>query len=323
MKCLLCGQEVEVQDMDVHQKNYHEGELKSFKMCFGDILLRPGPGHIEMNMARALIKMIWHPYMQCLAILLGFRSPRAQDVIHNGVDHHRSRQILTTFFHSLSKELLKPYVQQYTNPTADHFMSWVESEEVSDPNYLFAWRVCFSYLLAFTLYTEGVRKNNHDHMMAARVVFAPLFFGRNHPRYRELHMRDLMDRVQCPPQLSKNIKENKSFTASGVVNKGQGADFLHEEVNKRVKSLLPPGAVTEDTWKRVCRNADKLEAMKCKGITSSGIKQTKQAAKRHDYEETMMRRELRQVCNCPQKPRPLQSLSNKEMDMICKTLHTH
>lgn len=88
MKCILCGQQVVTTDMDEHQESYHKEEAKEFEMWFKGIFLRPGPGHIELNMARALIKVFWHPYIQHFAILLGFRSLRAQDVIHNGVDNH-------------------------------------------------------------------------------------------------------------------------------------------------------------------------------------------------------------------------------------------
>ena len=51
--------------------------------------------------------------MQHFAKLLGFRSPRAQDVIHRGIDHHRSRQILhcvSTLLNALAKELVRPFV---------------------------------------------------------------------------------------------------------------------------------------------------------------------------------------------------------------------
>ena len=300
LKCALCGEMVNRTDMTSHQEDKHKEEEAEFEQWFGGIFLRPGPGHIELNMACAIMKLLWAPYMQHFAILLGFRSPRAQDVVHRGVDHHRSRQILSTLLNALAKELVRPFVihqrEAKKETDIDQFFEWYGSD-VKDHNYRFAWSVCFTYLLAFQLYTQAVRKNHHEHMMAARASFAPLFYGRNHPRYRELHLRDMMDRVQSPNDLREDMAASESFSLSGAHNKGQGVDFLHEEVNRTVKSLLPPGAVTADLWTRVCRKADSLSEMKDKCIAMTGYQSIsgKKAPKRHDHEETMIRRELRQA----------------------------
>ena len=50
----------------------------------------------------------------------------------------------------------------------------------------------------------------------------------------------MMDRIQSPDVLSHDLSAKESFSASGRHNAGQGADFIHEEVNKKVKSFLPP-----------------------------------------------------------------------------------
>ena len=199
---------------------------------------------------------------------------------------------------ALAKELIHTFVlyQRSKGGPIDSktFFDWYKSN-VKNYNYLFAWRICFTFLLAFNLYTQSVRKNNHQHMIAARSAFAPLFYGRNHPRYREVHLRDMMDRVQCPDDIKKDIEEHETFSVSGANNKGQGADFIHEEVNRAVKALLPPGAVTANTWTKVCRKADQLSKMKAKCLNSSGIHSTSgnKAPQKHDHEETMFRREIR------------------------------
>ena len=76
--------------------------MKSYK----DILFHPGPGHIELNIVRCLLKFLWHLLVSSIAKCL--RSPRAQELIRNGVDHHRSRQILSVLLESLACELLVP-----------------------------------------------------------------------------------------------------------------------------------------------------------------------------------------------------------------------
>ena len=87
----------------------HKGKLVTFSKPFPEKILRPGPGHIELNMTRKLLSFLWVPAMNRLAKYFGFWTPKSQDVFKNGVDHHRSRQVLETCMFSLSRELLLPY----------------------------------------------------------------------------------------------------------------------------------------------------------------------------------------------------------------------
>lgn len=328
LKCNICGDMVTENEKETHQER-HEEKVE-FQLWFGDLFFRPGPGHIELNMSRALLKCLWIPFFKFFAIILGFRSPRAQQVIFNGVDHHRSRQILTTFLFALSKELIRVFVVDQLGkgeePTVQRYFDWF-ANEVQDSNYVFAWYACFRYLLAFHMYTESVRKNHHEHMLAARTAFAPLFYGRNHPKYREVHLRDMMDRAQCPEELKTDIKAKESFSLSAS-NKGQGCDFLHEEVNRSVKSFLPPGVVTAATWTRVCRKADALQEMKRTCIESSGVHSVsgKKAPKKHDHEQTMFRREIRdaKLLDSPfETGKELRSITGVELDEDLKNIkHT-
>ena len=126
-----------------------------------------------MNTAKTLLQYLWNPFMCHFVKKLGFRTPRAQEVVRNSVDHHRSRQILSAAFMALSLELLAPYVRYPRGkseiPTGSEYFSWVASE-VKDGVYLFLFDMCWTFLLAFELYTEAVRKNNHVNMLA--VLFA-------------------------------------------------------------------------------------------------------------------------------------------------------
>ena len=62
-----------------------------------------------------------------------------------------------------------------------------------------------------------------------------------------------------PEPLKSLIQNNESFSLSGKQNAGQGCDFIHEELNKRVKSFLPPIMPTPDVWRRVCRKLKELK----------------------------------------------------------------
>lgn len=53
-----------------------------------------GAGHYEMNMVKSLFSG-WFPlYLEPVAELLGFRSPKAKWYVQNCSDHHKAWQIL-------------------------------------------------------------------------------------------------------------------------------------------------------------------------------------------------------------------------------------
>ena len=85
-------------------------------------------------------------------------------------------------------------------------------------------------------------------MLPVRIEIAPLFYLFLHLKYQQLHLRDLFERVQMPPELQQYQQENESFSTSNVSNHGQGADFIHEEINKLVKKFLPPKIPTQEIW---------------------------------------------------------------------------
>ena len=66
-----------------------------------DLLLLPGPGHMEFNEARLLLKLLQHPLISQLASMLGYRTPHAKDV-----------QILSACLEALSRKLVLPYVHE-------------------------------------------------------------------------------------------------------------------------------------------------------------------------------------------------------------------
>ena len=54
-----------------------------------------GLGHVEMNERKLLLKLLWYPIISHLSTLFSFRTPRAKDVVRAGVDHQRTKQILS------------------------------------------------------------------------------------------------------------------------------------------------------------------------------------------------------------------------------------
>ena len=159
-------------------------------------------------------------------------------------------------------------VAKEAEPCVEKFQEWLVT--IKDESYWFFYHVALDYLLAFKLLTEGARKNNSERIMAARVTFAPLFYSFHHPKYQYLHIRDLWQRAQMPSSLQEYIESNESFSVSGKDNCGQGGDFVHEELNKRIKLKLPPIMPTEEVWTRVCRKLNDLEELHSKAISIEG-----------------------------------------------------
>ena len=95
-----------------------------WKVCLS---LLPGLGHVEMNEGKLLLKLLW--------------TPRGKDVVREGVDHHRTKQILSVCLEAIEKELL---VKKQS--TAEEYQECLTS--VEDNSYLFIYQIAFSYLLS-------------------------------------------------------------------------------------------------------------------------------------------------------------------------------
>ena len=69
--------------------------------------------------------------------------------------------------------------------------------------------------------------------------------------------------------------KNEAFSVSDISNCGQGADLSHEEINKLVKSFLPPGMPSSETWEQICCKVTDLRGMKINIINLPDIVQKK------------------------------------------------
>ena len=319
--CETCNHDIDINDDDDHQHQLTQ-------RVFGNFLLRPGPGHIELNMAKVLLDYLWAPLLGDVAKKLGFRTPRALDVVRRGVDHHRSRQLLATALEAITKELLVCYVRDShycdVEVSAESYYQWLST--VKNANYIFWYYMAFTALLAFSFFNAAVRKNNSSLMMASRTVFTPLFYGRPHAKYQELLLRDACLRTMMPPEVLEHTQNTESFSKSGNVLAGQGADFLQEEANRDVKSLLPSGHISSDTWRRVSNAANDLQELKQDMLDVSNV-QTNETQRRYlklDNEVKMVRIMMRKSSMLsPWETKTPQSVAGKKLDTEIHTINDH
>lgn len=99
------------------------------------------------------------------------------------------------------------------------------------------------------LFRAGVRQCNDDVAIAALYRAGSIFFGFNHPKYRELISRDLLLHVTLPRKAS-GLAKRFGFRLRNN-EWGQGPDFLVEERNKAQKQwIFTHGTPTQEQLKR-------------------------------------------------------------------------
>ena len=89
-----------------HCNTYHDSSLQQFVDEFDWVLMRPGGGHIEMNLIKSFFEYNWVPFMSRLTTLMGFHSELAQKYVKKCSDHHKSWRMLLIFYVGTSREMV-------------------------------------------------------------------------------------------------------------------------------------------------------------------------------------------------------------------------
>lgn len=241
-----------------HPKNeYVLGDCRTF----GNLLLVPGPGHIEMNMVRGVIKLMFDVSLKDEAFLMGFKTEASLEYVRKASNNHNNWELVMIHFISSVDELLLPYVRQCLEevkiPTVHGFHAWMST--VQDPNYMFMAEMSLTYLLALFIYRSGIRRNNSLITNVGRTKFSPLFYILHAPKYAELELRDMVTRLSAPDEVKELLKASESFSHSGHPSKHEGGDFCLESYNRRTKNWKPPGVPSDDQWLRIIRNLKEFD----------------------------------------------------------------
>ena len=126
------------------------------------------------------------------------------------------------------------------------------------------------YLLEMTtIYSQsiinfrmGIRRNNSLLVQSAKLMSRGLFHGRNHPRYQCIEIVDSMQRELMPEEMTYFVESHESMSKTGDKSRGQGFDFILEELNKEIKVWMHRGVPTDNMWLSVCRNHDFLKSIR-------------------------------------------------------------
>lgn len=68
-----------------------------------------------------------------------------------------------------------------------------------------------------------------------------------------------MIRIQCPSAVHDFIKQNESYSVSGNESKGEGGDFVFENLNRTSNIFMLPCLVSDEKWLTISRYIDKLD----------------------------------------------------------------
>ena len=94
--CCSCNEVFEKKDLHTDCN----GVTPEFRMVNDQFILLPGPGHLEINMGRIALSLMWDPILKTISSLLGFRTLMLNWCL---------RLVLTTIEHN-------KFSQLYSNP---------------------------------------------------------------------------------------------------------------------------------------------------------------------------------------------------------------
>ena len=232
---------------------------------YGNILLFPGLGHVEINVTKAILNLLWRIVLKDLAVMLGWKSIKALTACEKCTNHHKSWQILQILFSAGTKAVLKPYIVQCKNEnTTPSVAGLYKYFAKHSPNYIFMYKCIFTFLFALNLFRSSVRRGNFILLSVALHKLSTLFYGLNMTSYMEIVIRyeNTLKKAPPPPEIKQFVSQNIKCSQSGHQSKAEGGDFVLESVNKKIKSWMPSGVPTEDRWLRVCRNLPCMDKVK-------------------------------------------------------------
>jgi len=155
----------------------------------------------------------------------------------------------------MASELMWPYIISEENPSVEGYLKWAQNQ--IDPIFKLKYEQTFFYLQAIINFRTGVRFNRPSLRIAARRMFAPIWSARRHPIYRLIEIADEEQMLRLKPEIYNLIQERIVTSRSKLPDQHQGHDAILEEINKVLKSLIPP-IPSQKHWEIAARNCTKF-----------------------------------------------------------------
>jgi hypothetical protein len=247
-----------------HKSTKHPdtGDLE-FTREFSWVHLMVGDGHYDMHLMKAFVELNWEVFMKDLVIVMGWKSEAALQSAGKCYDNHKTWQLLMTFYFGTLQELIVPYVRSSlrndVQPTPTGFLSCCKSQ---GPNYSYMVLMVLRFGQGIFNFRMAIRRNNYALDQSARFCTKELFHGRTHPKYQAIEIQNAFQSIVMPPPIKEFLSQHVSVSKSGDPSKGQGLDFILEEDNAEIKKWIRRGVINNQTWINVCRNKDRLVAIR-------------------------------------------------------------
>ena len=223
------------------------------------VVLVSGRGHLGMNQLKTFFKVVDKVFGEILGKdVLNFNTPKAYSYFIDCKDTHKSWQSLEIFLHGTTMEMVHMYKATLGDgdlPTAMGFLDWQAETASESETFDFISQITLSVALAIYIQRVGDRNNDEEVSEAGRLKFMNMFYGFNHPIYREIEYNELRQKVCCPSPISELRKQNLTFSSSSSCPKAnhEGGDFKLENQIKKIKALAPKGKKDEEMWRRTIR----------------------------------------------------------------------
>jgi hypothetical protein len=234
--------------------------IQKMKENFPWLILIPGALHEEMNMLKAFVELNWDIDIKEFAQCQGYRTENQLRFFKKCSDHHKSwDSICNIYRHAMASELMWPYIISEENPSVEGYLEWVQNQ--TDSVFKLKYEQIFFYLQAIINFRTGVRFNRPLLRNAARRTFAPIWSARRHPIYRLIEITYEEQMLQLKPEIYNLIQERIVTSRSKLLDQHQGHDAILEEINKTLKSLIPP-IPSQRHWEIAARNCTKFSKLR-------------------------------------------------------------
>ena len=188
-------------------------------------------------------------------------------------DNHKSWQAFEVLLHGTVMELIRIYCAEEKSPTPLGFLQW--QAKVENPTLSMICSLMLNLCLGVYIQRVGERNNDARCSDAGRMKVVDVFFGFNHPIYREVEYNEWRNRVIYPEEILRLRTENISFRGhNSPPLTNQGGDFKLEERVQSLKRMAPKGGSSNEMWQRLARSHDQVNHVVSRAMQNLGLNET-------------------------------------------------
>ena len=185
--------------------------LKQNPCQYDWVSLVSGGGHINMNWLKTYFKVLEKIILEPLGKeILKYDTQKSFDYFIQCKDNHKAWQAFDIFLNGTIMELIRIYCAETDDtPTPYGFLEWQSTLE--NPILSLISELTLNIGLGIYVNRVGERNNDYRCSQAGRMKCIDMFYGFNHPIYREVEYSDLRNKVLYPEVVKELRKQNISF----------------------------------------------------------------------------------------------------------------